>query len=460
MQKQYYLPIFAIIAYIVMVFSIDPLVDLNFLLIKPATLYGSVYRYLEHSMIVSLLYPAISSTVNIIFGRHEDMYIIHCLVFISACFYLWCVLFKKFGWLAFPFWLLILYNPFTLSFIYRVMTDSLFYSAVIIIIGQLITLYDKQDKKWYGLAIVIGLAVVLRIAALSLTPMLIVLYFFGKKNIFRLQQMFFAIIIVIGLFSTEKFLHSLYHGEQSSSLKNLTVIGKAKMVTAIDTQPPLPTTHHDYHNSRNLFNELQIFSPIISNHVAYCFTNIGSQLEVNFQQRQPRIHPESVAWHIIAYNIKDYAIISLCHYVRGWMISSKRTYLFHDIYNENVQALYNITRNTHFYDDVSKRWHIEKNKSLIMTLLLIGYSFCGVITLLLVFARLLLWRLNFSPYLNIAAMLSMMIHGYMLFIAMANLSTTRYSLAMASSMIIIGLFVLAEILRLHWHKDNKYSNPS
>ena len=180
---------------------------------------------------------------------------------------------------------------------------------------------------------------------------------------------------------------------------------------------------------------------------------------MNFQQRQPRIHPESVAWHIIAYNIKDYAIISLCHYVRGWMISSKRTYLFHDIYNESVQALYNITRDTHFYDDVSKRWYIEKNKSLIMTLLLIGYSFCGVITLLLVFARLLLWRLNFSPYLNIAAMLSMMIHGYMLFIAMANLSTTRYSLAMASSMIVIGLFILAETLRLYWYKDNKYFNP-
>ncbi len=453
--------------------------DLQFMPFKVAYWFDDSGTYANFSAFRPLLYPVILSIIKYLFGAYEKIFIIQHLVHVLACAYLWQVgrCYFKIKWAFLLVWLVIFLNPVNFAYHYAILTDSLFYSLLIIFSAQLIKAYH-QKKYNYDFIVVIALAILLRPIGIVLLPMLIILYLLhGRTPELSIKKLITACVMIVTVMIAERGAHDWYHGKPSQ--ENLSIlathmIGKAGvMASHIDADNLLADTHPNYDLASDFATEAQVFSAVTKTFSGSCFTKAGPFLEVYFQHghfRQSKLDKASIAkisQDILRTHPLEWGKITLCHYLQGWLILPEYSVFFQPIYEQTIHSLFsNIAGND--FEKLAKIYFYQIEKSYVLiTPILLLFLLMGVISfglLLYQFYRwqFYLWRHRTTPLSNAlgcAIFLSFLPHGYLLAVAIFNIASQRYTVAIFPTILLAMLFLFEQYyptLRVaffnHWRR--------
>ncbi|WP_417816312.1 hypothetical protein [Thalassospira alkalitolerans] len=409
-------------------------------------------------------YPVLLSSVALVTGDVSNV------VFFQIILFCVCVSFLlkrcwsfEFGWLMVSAVSVVsFFNPFFLKYHYSVLTESVFFSLIAIILTCFIDLFrsPKNRKSWIVLGGCIGCAVLVRPVGISFIPLIpiIFLLIYFEKRPGNWKMMVSSIVVFCSFILIGQVVKYSFHGDNKESLFPLVVFAKSALVEA--GPAPYLTNDPRYVVWSDLENDTEQVREILKQAKDVNFA-VEQYLRQNYEvffQFQYEIDTEKfskeknyisiddlkvdVGMHRLMRSFPQYLGLIAKNYLDLWGIGAAMIPAFVDDGN------YFIERNAPlpFNENggvVSEEMSARAIGIFIYPLMMAAWVLSIIIIILGVF-----FRRNYAHFgksFNISLICSLMVNGNFLFISIIGVGVARYSLEM---MIPISLMVSSFILCL------------
>ena len=444
------LAIFIFIAYGALSLIISPQYIADIMQISKFTTWcPDSYGYASCSPTRSLGYPIVLNIVKYISGAFENIFILHIIVHMLACYMLWSTLRKYKPSLLFDLsCLVILFNPASYLLQHTILTDSFFYSFILLIVSELIRSFYEQHYKWWKLAAYIGLSIVIRPAGWAFLPIIVVLFLYKNKTSFIKQQFKVALLVSISIIAVERISHVVYHGYNSASLATVTLFGKAAMIATDSKNDLLPKNHLLYNTAKLLQKDTDQFKVIADNIPLSCTNVIFSDLEVFFQYGyRPNFISEGVlenlSKEIIKYNMHKMPKFVACHLIQSIFVYPRKVFFNIGEHLSLIKKIDDTVYNKSYRDNIVKSNFVEPSNvmHIIIKFSTLGLFLVSIIVMLYKFISLFKKGIPMDKRLDLASLLAFLSNGYILFVSIFNIGLVRYTAAIFPVLIIIALLV-------------------
>lgn len=456
----YIITSFLSLFYVAAVSFIEPS-DLHFLPMSVQVLHPDSAGYLNFSSVRTLGYPLFLKSILFSMEDYSGLALVQAAVYSCACLILLHAL-RKSGlsktW-SILLWACILLNPIIFAYHYAVLTDSFFYSHVVFITSLIVMIWrtPKNIWLWISLGVALGIMVTIRPATLAFFPILGVLWLFLARqgqHVFRLTLC--SLLLAVGFFMLEKNAHSIVHANENSTLLTKHMAAKAGLVAGLTEAAVLPDISIFKPQADRLQLEMRPFSAFKSNWINSCtneslgFAEVYTQYQYDYSFVPKNLHME-FALAVLKNNTQAWLSLVTCHYFGSWALMGARNPMLAAEKKEIMSQISDAAKivNPALYDSIPKHWKLERPPVRIAEFIFPTFMVGVTITFVL-----MMWGLKkalfrqvqkMSPLLGAAVTLTFLVHGYFLFIAIFNIASQRYTVAMIAPIgcIIVVLIDLA-----------------
>lgn len=407
--------------------------------------------YTDFSSARSLGYPLLLQATHALTGAYENIRWVQTLAYALACLLLWHTLQKECSRphrtaLMFICWLVILFNPICYAYHAFVLTDSLFYSAVITITALTLRVWQSDFRdRTLALALCIGLITTVRPAGLAFLPFLPLLWWLKPRQARTgtLKPCLVAVAVMLAIFGLERGAHHVYHDGNTHSILPKHLLAKAVTMSLEADEPAYLSAAA----SHAIYTRFTPFASMDAPVIHRCLTQWQANQEVFIQGTfapPPDMSAIAFARHVYSHEPGRVLANVLCHYIGGWSVLDDRSLFWAPRYEALLQDGLRHAQGGQGYPQVRAMLLEEAQKlptpNIPATLLSAGFMLaCAVVLMMTLRGGLWFLRKGTIPHTTLwprAVMLSFMVNGYFLFIAIFNVANPRYSLAVAAPILV------------------------
>ncbi|WP_147301082.1 hypothetical protein [Aestuariispira insulae] len=351
-------------------------------------------------------------------------------------------------------------NPVCLKFHNQILTESLFYSLLLIILGSLVAIFSHQKRSsiWV-FSLAIGASLFVRPTAFAYLPLMVILLGLGwdglkgRRRAFIATAIFFPVLFLFGDHASFR----IVHGDQPrGSLAPLHLFAKASMIDS-NTQNPFARDNprwalwqemeDGYAPTRQFVQQAPsltsraFMSPFFEVFAQYQF----ARAEINLSAQQAGTTPHEIMVDVarkrLAANPSGYLGNAALNYYALWTI-------FKGSYPTQVEELKTYFAETPVPESKGKKTVFpladQPSKiSIIARPVLWGFWF--LTTVICIIGLYLLWRRQLTPLWRVQILLSLMIHGNFALIALTGVGIPRYTMTMWPAMAVIAVLSLIPV---------------
>jgi hypothetical protein len=423
--------------------------------------------YIEFSPLRSALYPAFLYLCRAAGLSLVQTTWVQLVIFGAALSYLLCALRKIYmpRALLAAFVLLLAANVLFSSFHRSILTESLYFSGTVLVLGAWLD-YFRTGRVWFLViaGLVLGLMIGLRPAGIGVVPMQLFAVWLRRPRAFsRWMAIVLAIVPVLIGAGSERLLYRAVHGNKSESTAPNLLIGMAAMLVQPNmtfTGPHAATLtqlsarlYETYGPTQKYLAEAPTIAVRAQLSAAYealsQFQALAPELDeaAKKESTTPDALRSELGKQIIPQNISGYVRLMLLNYFGQWSIAAQN-------FPPTARALaaYADANPAISFNGRLSQQFLHPPATKVGLLVYPAFLIAGAVSLVLSFVFLLflvrpvLFNTPEGFYLGIAAFMSIMCHGYTIFISLINEWTPRFLMAVVPQIEIVALCVLLLVL--------------
>lgn len=432
-------------------------------------LFPDSESYLKFFAIRSSAYPLFLEMIERLGGSLVTVVILQYLIFAGSMIAFSAAIARFFdaGWIAVLACFAVVFNPFTLAFHTHILSESLFFSVLLLVVGVILDVIRTPTvRKYLMLGLLMGAAYSIRPVAVSLFPLVLFLLWGTARPLEgnRVKSLMAACIGIVSLLAADMISFKIWHGEgERRSPLPLTLFAKAGLIDVPDGNPyaadePLfavwEALEHGYAEPRKLIAQTpglaaeSFFTRMYEIYAQHQF----ARDEVGSAKKAMRAlgHDSSVytvmedaALARIAQNPMGYIKLAWVNYYTSWSMFNARFPLHAPVIEEYLQKNRPLPV-IEGSDLVPETVQSSKLAALIlpgmwgMAIFTIGYILMGLYRGLR--------RAGWKESLSAPFIFALLIQGNLVLISLTGVGFSRYTLSLWPVMVLFGLLVIRHLV--------------